>query len=108
MWRGARIVDLSKLTHADFAPYLHQKFRVDVGATDPMEFELVEVVTYGVGGAPPGAVRLPFSLFFRGPLNARVPQRIYRLEHDEMGAMDLFLVPLGPDAEGMRFEAVFT
>jgi len=28
--------------------------------------------------------------------------------HDEMGEMDLFLVPLGPGKEGLRWEAVFT
>jgi hypothetical protein len=109
MWRGAwRIVDLSRLTHADFAPYLHQKFRLDLGAVEPVELELVEVTAYGAVGTPPGPGRQPFSLFFRGPLSLRVPQHIYRVEHDEMGAIDLFLVPLGPDAEGMKFEAVFT
>ena len=35
------------------------------------------------------------------------PQRIYRLRHDRLGAFEVFLVPIGPDAVGMRFEAVF-
>jgi len=25
-----------------------------------------------------------------------------------MGDLDLFLVPIGPDGEGMRYEAIFT
>jgi hypothetical protein len=37
-----------------------------------------------------------------------LPQRIYRLEHDELGALDLFLVPIGRDDSGVRYEAVFT
>jgi hypothetical protein len=32
---------------------------------------------------------------------------IYRLHHPARGALDLFMVPLGPDACGMRYEIVF-
>ncbi|MFN7117495.1 MAG: DUF6916 family protein [Saprospiraceae bacterium] len=28
--------------------------------------------------------------------------------HPNIGELYIFLVPLGPDAEGMRYEAVFT
>jgi hypothetical protein len=45
---------------------------------------------------------------FRGPTGPILPQRIYRLRHPVMGELDLFLVPIGPDGEGMRYEAVFT
>ena len=37
-----------------------------------------------------------------------LPQRIYRLEHAELGGLDLFLVPIGRDASGITYEAVFT
>jgi hypothetical protein len=33
-----------------------------------------------------------------------LPQRIFRLEHAELGAFELFLVPIGPG----EYEAVFT
>jgi hypothetical protein len=36
-----------------------------------------------------------------------LPQAIYQLEHDRMGTMDIFLVPIGPDGQGMGYEAVF-
>jgi hypothetical protein len=101
------MLELDKLTHLDFSPYLHQTFRMIVGAAEPVELELIEVIVLGRQTAPPGALRRPFSLTFRGPKDLRVPQRIYRLEHEQMGAMELFLVPLGPDAEGMRYEAIF-
>ena len=37
------------------------------------------------------------------------PQGIHRLEHPDGQVLDIFIVPLGPDAEsgGMRYEAVF-
>lgn len=52
-------------------------------------------------------LREPFSILFRGPGDALLPQRIYRLEHEELGALELFLVPIGPDGTGLLYEAVF-
>lgn len=49
-----------------------------------------------------------FSLVWRGPPGALLPQRIYDVSHPALGSMELFLVTLGPDAEGVRYEAVFT
>jgi hypothetical protein len=37
-----------------------------------------------------------------------LPQRIYRLEHAALDPLEIFIVPIGPDAEGMRYQAVFT
>jgi hypothetical protein len=30
------------------------------------------------------------------------------MEHAAIGTFELFLVPIGPDREGMRYEAIFT
>lgn len=54
------------------------------------------------------SVAAPFALLFYGPGERLLPQRIYRLEHATLGAFDLFIVPLGPDAQGLRYEAIFT
>jgi hypothetical protein len=51
--------------------------------------------------------RDPFSIEFHSRLPHHVPQQIFALEHDGLGKLDLFLVPLGPDADGHRYEAVF-
>jgi hypothetical protein len=37
-----------------------------------------------------------------------MPQRIHPVEHDRLGRFELFLVPVGPDHIGMRYEAIFT
>jgi hypothetical protein len=34
-------------------------------------------------------------------------QGTYRLSHPQLGELELFLVPLGPAAEGMQYEAAF-
>jgi hypothetical protein len=36
-----------------------------------------------------------------------LPQRVYTLEHDSMGAFELFLVPVARDEKSFRYEAVF-
>jgi hypothetical protein len=49
----------------------------------------------------------PFTLTLATPLEWRFPQGVYTLEHPRLGALALFMVPIGPCAEGMRFEIVF-
>lgn len=49
-----------------------------------------------------------FSVIFRGDSSPALEQQIYRIKHDTLGDMDLFIVPIGPDDEGMRYEAVFS
>ena len=48
--------------------------------------------------------RAPFSVVFEGGPSPPLPQRIYRVEHDGLGALEIFLVPIAAD----RYEAVFT
>ena len=48
-----------------------------------------------------------FSLFFRGPLDPQLSQGTYPLECESLGSLPLFLVPMGRNAEGMTYEAVF-
>ena len=33
---------------------------------------------------------------------------MYRVEHEDIGSFEIFLVPIGPDEKGMKYEAVFT
>jgi hypothetical protein len=94
--------DLASLTADDFRQHVGTRF----AAREPaVEWELIEVTDLGQAGA--GGMRAPFSLVFRGPLEPLMPQGIRRLEHASLGALDLFLVPIGPDEGGMRYEAVF-
>ena len=109
---------LDKLTSADFAPHLHATFLLSLGpwgqSHDPavhgaaLALELIEVADLGMEAAPNPARRRPFSLTFRQPEGAYLPQRIYSIEHAALGRLDLFLVPIGPDQGGMRYEAIFT
>ena len=93
------------LTLDDFTPHVGSRFRLQADEGD-LEMELSAAEAGGVEDAPRGA-RPPFSLTFRGPPGPILPQRIYRLEHDGMGELEIFLVPIGADPEGVTYEAVF-
>lgn len=109
---------LQTLTAEDFRPHQGTRFRLTGGsppARSPVtiETELVEVTEHGASA--PGSFRAPFSVLLHGPLQPVMAQGIYRLEHEQLGTMDLFIVPVGPDepsAPGqaptaMRYEVVF-
>ena len=100
---------LDKLNSADFSPYLNRKFRIHHESMDPIEVELVEVTDLGSNPdeEDEGSKKRPFSIVFRGAMEPNLPQGIYDLEHEEVGTLSLFMVPIGPDKEGMRYEAVF-
>jgi len=98
---------LDKLTITDFRPYINQTFRIHVDGLEPVDLELVSVTE--AGRASQTDARNPFSLLFIGPVSPQyLPQHIYRLEHADMGVLELFLVPLGPEEGRMRYEAIFT
>ena len=97
---------LDKLTHDDFFKCLHQKFLAHHdGGT--VEFELIECRTLSTPRLD-GAPRAPFAVIFRGPRQPVLAQRIYKLEGGSMGPLEIFIVPVGPDVSGMRYEAVFS
>jgi uncharacterized protein DUF6916 len=99
---------LDRLTADSFAPYEGTDFTVDSGEAGPLTLRLAEVTRFPV---QPDAPRTePFSLTFVGPLAPILPQRIYALEHPEVGLLEIFLVPLGPisrEDPRMRYEAAF-
>ncbi|MDQ1639915.1 MAG: hypothetical protein QOF62_3254 [Pyrinomonadaceae bacterium] len=49
-----------------------------------------------------------FSIMFRGDTDMALEQGTFHLEHPSMGALDIFLVPVKRDEEGMYYEAIFS
>ena len=97
---------LEQLQSNDFVPYLHQAFTVRLEGMEPIELELVLVRETGKSFHP--GARQPFSLHFLGPVSSQyLAQHMFRLEHPEIGALEIFLVPLGPEEGRMRYEAIF-
>jgi hypothetical protein len=48
-----------------------------------------------------------FSAVFSGPPDVLLPQRTYHMTHPEMGEFYVFLVAIGKEADGFRYEAVY-
>ena len=52
-------------------------------------------------------IREPFSLLFSGPLEPFLQQHMYTLQHDELGMVEMFLVPVNQVENNYFYEAVF-
>lgn len=87
---------------AAFQQHLHTRFRCEAGGAVLVELELIEAVD---SGSSPKAER--FSLLFRGPLATPLEQATYPMEHDVLGQLAIFIVPIEREAEGFVYEAVF-
>jgi hypothetical protein len=95
---------LENLTVDSFAGHKGSTFRLVASENLAFDVTLAEVTPLGDSG-----VREAFSLIFNAPVAGPIlPQKIYRLEHETLGALDLFVVPLGPKGGCLRYEVIFT
>jgi hypothetical protein len=104
---------LAALTYQDFNKYLNTPFGVNVDEKSDFRLELVEVKF--LRKAQMENQRDQFSLLFKGHSQQYLPQKIYQLNHEEMGDLSLFLVPVGKESQSSSsqegaylYEAVFT
>lgn len=95
-------MDLSTAVAADFADRVGETFVLAPQGDTGFDVVLVEV-TEGL----PGGSRTQFSLVFSGGPDTPVPQGVHRLDNDALGALEIFLVPIGPGPEGQQYQAVF-
>ena len=98
---------LDTLTLDHFTPLVGESFRIQLADASYLDLVLNEVNSLAATTAGTDR-RVPFGLLFRDPGRRVLPQSIYALEHPKLGRLDLFIVPIGPDAGGMRYEAIFT
>lgn len=103
-------MDLGTVSWETFSGHVGSGFTLGPAGEDSEPAALpLRLTSADTGGdSPPGGGRAPFSLMFSGPPEPIVPQGIYRLSHPELGTLDLFLVPLAPDGDGARYQAVFS
>jgi hypothetical protein len=95
--------DLATLKLDDFAPHLDTVFDMQL-PTGAIPLKLVKAAPAGDSGRAGGA----FSLLFTTASGAWLPQAIYLVEHPTLGAMEIFLVPIGPESGGNGYQAIFT
>jgi hypothetical protein len=101
---------LETFTIDTFSPHVGETFQAFYKDAS-LELTLQSANAYGTESAQEwsrASGRTPFSLVFTGPLDPNIQQGMYRVEHAELGAFELFLVPIGANAQAMRYEAIFT
>ena len=91
-----------QLAREAFARTLNTQFQVQGNAAGALALELIEVSEVRL---MPGSES--FSIVFRGPLSTFLPQAFHRFNYDELGAFELFIVPIRRDDHGFYHEAVF-
>jgi hypothetical protein len=89
-------------SRAQFASHVNSRFDVEPGNGAPLSLELVEVEE---GRSSPDHEQ--FALVFRAPRDMPAQQGTYRVKHPVLGALDLFLVPVGREGDDLLLEAVF-
>jgi hypothetical protein len=102
-------VPLEELSLGRFSEFLNTRFTVQASPTETMEVELFEATPGGImakGGAH-AAQYESFSLLFQGSQNRPLQQGTYRFEHSQLGAFDLFIVPIAAEQGVIKYQAVF-
>ena len=90
------------LTRDDFVGLLQTKFDAQAADGGRAELVLEEVSELKqLKGSE------HFSLLFRGPLSAQLAQGIHQFSREGAENMELFIVPVGVDANGYLYESVF-
>ena len=82
-----------------FSGHVGTRFLMHYGDSQTAELELISVSD--VGSSPR---QIQFSLEFQGPADAPSRRGIYRIEHNTLGALELFLVPIGKNQTGVRYK----
>jgi hypothetical protein len=98
---------LDQLTVETFEPHVGSSFWAEFPSGGKVELRLVRAAKVMESEAA-RLDRHPFSLFFIGPRSYLIPQQTLHLTHPALGALDIFLVPVGQDAQTYQYEAVFT
>lgn len=90
------------LEQAEFAKYLHTKFRIRINETESLEAELAHVSDLLLSER-----QARFAVIFRTSNEPYLGQGQRDFEHDQMGQFTLFLVPVARGEEGTEYEACF-
>ncbi len=90
------------LTRDAFAENLNTSFQLQ-----HQEMGLIELQLTDVSELKTTPHQQMYSIIMRGPLGTPLEQGLYKMEHAQIGAFDLFLVPVAKEADGFRYQAVF-
>ncbi len=108
-------IDFVTATHETFKPFLKQTFEVETEA-GPVSLVLDNIKIFESSTArdnhleidgivyPP---RKAFALTFEGPREPVLPALTYRVSHEEIGTLEMFLSGFRQDHDCMLYESTF-
>lgn len=93
-----------QLTIDLFKDRVGQAWTIDEPEAPPIELTLTEVEPLRNYA---NLAREPFSLLFTTTGDFVLPQRMYGLKHGALGAMSLFIVPVGRVGDVTTYQSIF-
>ena len=96
---------LKNITMESFQPHVGKSFRVIVDGGRYIPVELLSVTPWGDTS---DGKRQPFTLLFRADRGHAIAQATYTVDTEGLEPFPLFIVPLQPESDGSRYEAVFS
>lgn len=104
-------MDLSEMTLEAAQPLLGTLFQLALEDGSTLEMKLIDAAPFELPRRPARGSRqpkrAPFALYFLGPREPILPQRMYDFRSESVDFEGLFVVPVGRDEEGTEYEAVF-
>lgn len=98
-------LDLSQLDFSSFIKTVNTPYSCsEQGNCDLLLTEVVKLSQPN----DPRVKRVPFVLVFKAPSHFPTQQAIYQLNNQEIGHLELFLVPVASSEQHVTLEATFT
>lgn len=105
-------MNLDEVTLEAAKPLLNSLFQVTLEEGGTLEMKLIDALPFETPRRPVRGsrqpVRAPFALYFLGPRDPVLPQRMYDFRSADIELVSLFIVPVGRDEEGTEYEAIFS
>jgi len=94
---------MTQLTVDLFQQHLQENFIAKFNDHPDITLKLAEVETRLDTEA-----QTSFSLLFHGPKEPLLGQQTYLLNHDQLGELNFFLVPIAQNGEEAHYESIFS
>lgn len=88
--------------HEVFTRQLNSKFEVQLDENRSVKLDLIEISDLKLSPN-----QEEFAIVFRGPLDEFLDQGTRSFRHEQMGQVDIFIVPIQQDENGFYYEAIF-
>ena len=92
-------------SYESFAGHVRETFSVSLGEAS-IDFTLVDAQRRPARVVA-GLRAEPFTLYFKSQSAVVLPQKLYSLSNRGMGKVEIFIVPVAREKDGIIYEAVF-